>query len=104
MTILTMKNRIMLGVYLIYAVRKLKSPLVAESVTFAILATILSVFVSVPNVLSNMLDSGNFYRYFITAFSNTNLLVQSVLILVVATLIFFVRNITVHAILKTRLA
>ena len=80
MKILTMKNKIMFGVYLMYAMRKLKGPFVAETFTFAILAIILSVFVSVPSILSNMLSSPNFYRYFLIAFSNTTLMVQLILV------------------------
>ena len=102
MTILNMKKRIMIGVYLMYSLRKLKNPLVAESFAFAVLALILSVFVSVPSVLSNMLESGSFYRYFLMAFSHTSSIVQMTLILGGLTAIFFVRNITFQAILKTR--
>ena len=104
MTILTMKNRIMFGVYFLYSMRKLKNPFIAESFVFVMLAIILSIFISVPNVLSNMLHSESFYHYFIIAFSNTELLVQTSLVLTGITILFFVRNITVHAILKTRLA
>jgi len=93
----------MFGVYLLYCVRKLKSPLITECFIFALLATVLVYFVSVPSFISNMLDSGNFYNYLIMAFSNTNFLVQSILILTAVTVFLFVRNITVHAILKNRL-
>jgi len=104
MTIFTTKNRIMFGVYLMYSMRKLQSPFVAESFAFAALALILSVFVSVPSVLSNMLDSSSFYRYFMISFANTEFLVQAVLIATAATFLFFVRNLTFHAILKTHSA
>src|SRR3989344_711138 len=106
MTILNMKKRIMIGVYLMYSLRKLsaswRKPFIAESSFFIILAIILSVFVSVPSVLSNMLESGSFYRYFLMAFSHTSSIVQMTLILSGLTAIFFVRNITFQAILKTR--
>lgn len=102
MTIFTMKNRIMLGVYLIYSMRRLKSPFIAESFIFVILAIILSIFVSVPSVLSNMLDSGDSYHYFILAFSNTELLVQAVLVLSGLTTLFFMRNIPLRTVFKQR--
>src|SRR3989344_1644434 len=102
MTIFTIKNRIMFGVYFMYSMRKLQSPFVAESFVFAILAMILSIFISVPSVLSNMLDSGNFYRYFVMAFSNTELLVQTILILTVFIVLLFVRNFPLRAVFKQR--
>ena len=104
MIIFTMKNRIMFGTYLIYSMRKLKSPFIAESFIFVILAIILSIFVSVPSVLSNTLHSGNFYHYFVIAFSNTELLVQAILVLTGLTVLFFIGNIPLRAIFKTRLA
>lgn len=94
----------MFGVYLMYFVRKLKNPFIAETFVFVILAIILFTFISVPSILSNMLDSGNFYRYFVMAFSNTEIFVQLTLILTGIATLLFVRNITVHAILKTRFA
>ena len=94
----------MFGVYVMYCIRKLKSPFFAEVFLFAILGMIIFYFVSVPSVLTNMSASESFYDYFITAFLNTDFLVQSVLVLVCITALFFVRNITVHAILKTRFA
>src|SRR3989338_5281500 len=101
---MNMKSRILVGVYAIYCMRKLRSPFIAESFVFVLLAIFLSSVVSMPSVLANMSTSGNFYRYFVVAFSNTDFLVQSVLVLVGVTILFFVRNITVQAILKTRLA
>lgn len=104
MTTVNVKKRIMFGIYVLYCMHKLKTPFVVESLTFILLTVILTYFVSVPNVLANMFDSNNFYHYFIMAFSSTGLVVQLALILTGITLLFFVRNITVHAILKTRLA
>ena len=101
---MNMKSRILVGVYAIYCMRKLRSPFIAESFVFVLLAIFLSSVVSMPSVLANMSTSGNFYRYFVVAFSNTDFLVQSILTLVGVTILFFVRNITVQAILKTRSA
>lgn len=101
---LNFRNRILLGVYIIYFARKLKDPFVTESFIFAVLALVLIYTVSIPSVLSNMMGSKDFYHYFITAFSNADIAVQSALVLAGITAILFVRNFTVHAILKTRLA
>ena len=101
---LTMKNRIMFGVYALYCIRKLQNPLIAESFLFAILGATLLYFVSIPRVLNNMSTAESSFRYFVVAFSHTDHIVQSILILVAITGLFFVRNITLHAILKTRFA
>lgn len=90
----------MFGVYLLYSMRKLKNPFIAESFVFVVLAIILSIFVSVPSVLSNMLDSGSFYHYFIMAFSNTELLIQTILVLSGLTILFFMKNIPLRAVFK----
>ena len=97
---MNMKSRILVGVYAIYCMRKLRSPFIAESFVFVLLAIFLSSVVSMPSVLANMSTSGNFYRYFVVAFSNTDFLVQSVLVLVVITVLLFIRNITIHTISK----
>lgn len=92
----------MLDVYAIYCMRKLRSPFFAESFIFIILAIILTYFVSVPSVLMNVSTSESFYNYFVKAFFSTELLIQSVLVLAVVTVLFLVRNITVHAVFKER--
>ena len=97
---ITMKNRILLGVYAIYCARKLKSSFVPESLLFVMLGVTLFYFVSVPSVLTNMSNSESSYRYFVMAFSHTGLLVQSILVLVAITALFFLRNIPVYTILK----
>lgn len=94
----------MFGVYLLYSLRKLRNPFVAELFVFAMISLALSSLVSIPSVLSNMLESGNFYRYFMTAFSGTDLLVQMALVLVGLTALFLLKNITFHTVLKERFA
>lgn len=89
---LTLKNKIMFGVYVMYALRKMRSPLVAETLVLATIAIVISAFVSVPSVIANMSNSASFYRYFMVAFSNTTVLVQMMLILAFATLVLSLRN------------
>ncbi|OHB17322.1 MAG: hypothetical protein A2544_01550 [Candidatus Zambryskibacteria bacterium RIFOXYD2_FULL_43_10] len=102
MTLMNMKNRIMLSVYLEFFMRKLNNPFISESLIFITLAVILSIFVSVPSVISNMFISGNYYRYFIMAFSGTDLLVQMILVLTGFMILFFIKNITFRAMLRER--
>ncbi len=92
----------MLNIYLMHCLRQLRNPATFEFFLFAIFSITLFIFVSVPSVVSNMLHSGNFYRYFLMAFSNTDTTVQLLLILTGFVFIFFVRNIALSAILKTR--
>ncbi len=102
MKILTMKNKIMFGVYLIYLSRKLRSPFVAESFAFVIFVLLLSIFVSIPSVLSNMSNSQDFVRYFTIAFSNTNSVVQIILVLALIPAIFLMKDIATLAQLVER--
>ena len=103
MTNFTMKKIIMFHVYIIYLLRKLQAPFITESIVLAVLATILFFFVSVPSVVANMFGSGDFYHYFIMAFSSTDFLVQTVLILTGITTLLFMKNIAVHTMLRERL-
>lgn len=102
MIFINMKSRILLSVYGIYCLRKLKSPLIAESFVLAVLATILFYFVSISSFLTNMQASEDSYHYFLTAFSNADLLVQLILVSVGVTGLFLVRNITVFPGLRER--
>jgi len=103
MTLMNMKNRIMLSVYLEFFMRKLNNPFISESLIFLTLAVILSIFVSVPSVISNMFISENYYQYFIMAFSGTDLLVQMILVLTGLMILFFIKNITSRAMLREHL-
>ena len=92
-----MKNKIMFGIYLVYLVRKIKSPFVMEILSLAFLTATLSIFVSVPNVLSNMVSSEDLYNFFVIALSNTTLMVQLILIagfLVLAKAIHTIRHLS----------
>ncbi len=89
---LTVKKRIMFGVFVLYFVRKLKEPFVSEPLIFLTLTALLSYFVSIPNILTNMRADGNFLRYFIMAFLNTNFVVQAILIAVCVITMFFAYN------------
>ncbi len=98
MKILNMKTKIMFSVYLAYLTRKFRSPFIAEVILFLIFSAILLVFVSVPSVVSNMLASGNFYEYLLAAFSQTDIMVKTILILAAITAALFVKNITLQTV------
>lgn len=105
MTSSIMKKRIMFGVYTIFFVRKLKNPFITELLAFGLLVAVLFYFVSIPNVLTNMTASGNFYNYFVMAFSNTDFLVKLVLVLTAITVLVSMRHLTFYTLqLKHRFA
>ncbi len=97
MILVNIKTRILFGVYAIYCIRKLKHPLVAESLILTILTAILFYFVSISSVLENMLTSENSYAYFVNAFSEAELLIQFILLSVGVISLFFVRNIASYS-------
>lgn len=82
----------MFGVYLMCCTRKFKSPFVMESLVLAILALTLSIFVSIPSVVSNMISAGNFYQFLVSAFSNTEFLIRAIILAVGAVAVFSLRN------------
>ncbi len=103
MTNSIMKKRILFGVYVIYLVRKVKTPFIAESFALAALIAVLFSVVSVPHVIANMTASGNLCRYFVMAFFNTRFIVQFVVVSTAIAVLFFVRNFTVSIVrLKQR--
>ena len=89
---ISVKNKVMLNVYAIYCMRKLKSPFIIESFAMTCVAILLFYFVSIPSIVSNMIHSGNLYYYFVMAFSQTDILVQSTLVFAGAIMVFSLRN------------
>ena len=90
----------MFGVYIIYLGRKLRSPLIVETATLLLGAILLCAFVSVPSVISNMYNSGQFGSYLLMAFSHTEHIVQAMLVLVGVTGIIFLRRLIARSFLK----
>lgn len=82
----------MFGVYLLYLVRRLKSPFVTEAALLAAFGLALSLSISVPSVIANMSESHDPTRYLVLAFSSTGFLVKAIVLLAGATLIYSLRN------------
>lgn len=97
MTSLTIKKRIMFGVYTVYFVRKLKNPFVLEVFTLGALVAILFFLVSVPSVMTNFYSSGNLYRSFISAFSHAELAVQLTCSMTLLVVLPFLKNMIYRA-------
>lgn len=102
MILINMKSRILLSVYAIYCIRKFKNPLVTESFALTILMMVLFYFVSISSVMTNMLASESSYLYFLRAFSEADLIIQLVLMLIGVVGLLFVRNIAIYSRFKQR--
>jgi|SRR5579872_4845088 len=92
---LTLKTRVMLGVYTVYIIRRLKSPFVGELFVLTLLFGILSFLVSLPHVLSNIMLTRGSYTFFVDAFSKTHMTVKLILVSALASGLLFLRNVTV---------
>ena len=100
MKTMSIKNRIMFGVYIIYFFRKIRSPLVVEIAPLFLGAVLLFVFVSIPSVISNMYDSGQFGSYLLMAFSHTEHIGQAMLVLVGVAGLVLLRRVIPRGFLK----
>lgn len=79
---LNLKSKTLFGIYALYGVRQIKRPIFRELLACLVLSVVLVYSVSLPSILANMFHSPSFYRYLLIAFSNTNLMVQLILVLV----------------------
>lgn len=82
----------MFGIYLLYLVRRMKSPFAMEATLLAVFGLGLSLSTSVPSVIANMSESQNSVRYLVMALSSTGILVKALVFLSGTTLIYSLRN------------
>jgi hypothetical protein len=100
----------MFGVYMLYGIRKLKNPFIGEFFALALCMAVLSFFISLPHVISNMMSSANSvggsYDFFTTAFSKTQTTVKLITLGCLAALVLFVRNVTLSTtgLIRNRMA
>ncbi len=95
MTSLTIKTRVMLGVYTLYILRRLRSPFVGELCALGMLFASLSFLVSLPHVISNIILTRGSFTFMIDAFLKTDIAVELLVISAALACGLFVRNITV---------
>ena len=100
------RQRIMMGVYMIYLIRKLKNPFVSELFIISIFFTMLSFFVSLPHIFSNILLTKGSYNFLVDAFLKTDTTVKLILLSTVIAGLFFIKNISLYTtnFIKTRFA
>ncbi len=96
----------MLGVYGLFVIRRLKSPIVGELFALGVLFAALSLMISLPSVLSNIMLTHGSYTFLIDAFTKTAITVKLIVISAALACGLFVRNITVFTTnkVKSRLA
>lgn len=106
MTHIALKTRIMLGVYVLYVVRRIRSPFVGELFVLGISFAILSFLVSLPHVISNIILTRGSYVFLFDAFQKADMVVELIVLSAFISGCFFVRNITLFTTekFKNRLA
>ncbi|MFZ2621079.1 MAG: hypothetical protein WAX85_01080 [Minisyncoccia bacterium] len=100
----TLKQRVMFGVYAIYIIRKLRTPLLGELFIMTAFFAVLSFFVSLPNIFSNIILTRGSYDFLVDALTKTDLLVKLMLLPVAITSLFFIKNLSFYTTnyIKTR--
>ena len=93
MTII-LKNRIMLGVYALYVIRKLKNPYVMPALFLGLFFLPLTFLVSIPSVVSNLILTRGAYSFVSDAFSKTDIIVQALALLSSVSGLFYVSKIS----------
>lgn len=97
---ISLKNKIMFAVHGLYLLRQLGKPLVSGSLVLLALVWALLSFVSVPDVWSNMLSSESFIGYLAMAFSETTIIVQTILVAGLLLVVFLLRNVMANTLTK----
>jgi hypothetical protein len=96
------KKRIMRRVYLLYAIRKIRGPILSKFILFSLFLLALSSLVSIPSIISNMpLSAGALYDFLVAAFLNTHFTVQAILTLMMIAGILLIREIVAKISMNT---
>ena len=106
MTAVELKNRIMLRVYMIYAFRKLRQPILAEAFLLAISFALLSILVSLPHIISNIILTQGSPAFFLDAFTKAQVFVKLIVLTGIITTTIFVWNVSRRTtnLIRTRLS
>lgn len=95
MIAVNMKNRIMIGVYIIFIIRKLKNPLFLKLSFLLISALSILSIVSIQHIINNTPhDVVSIYHFFLTAFMNTKITVQAMTLLLTTVGMFLLKDLT----------
>ena len=94
----TLKNRIMVGVYLLYVIRKLKNPYILPFLFFGLFISTLSFLVSIPSVISNLILTGGSYSFVSDAFTKADLIVQVLVLMLFVCALIYLRKASLYTI------
>lgn len=98
-----LKRKIMTRVYFFWFYKKITAPFVMELIVFAGLILGLSIYVSVGNVINNapsLLSPANLFNFFTSAFFETELIVQLILLMIIVPIALLIRDIRFSGINK----
>ena len=89
-----LKKRIMLGVYIIFLVRKLRTPISIELLLLVISSGLLVSSISIQHVLENSpRDVVGIYHFSLSAFINTDLIVKGAILAISCVVLFAAKDI-----------
>ena len=89
-----LKKRIMLGVYIIFLVRKLRTPVSIELFLLVISSGLLASSISIQHILANSPhDVMGIYHFSLNAFINTDLIVKCTILAIVCVAVFLTRDV-----------
>lgn len=88
-----LKKRIMMKVYMIYTIKRLREPFAAELLLLVVSLSLLFFFVSVPHVIANTpLSFYGFSHFVFIAIRNTEFIVQAILLALAVAGAILIRN------------
>ena len=88
-----LKRKIMLRVYAIFIIRKLKNPFVLEVLIFALSFLTLTYLVSIEHIIANTPhDIYGFYRFSLSAFLGTKYTVKAIVLVAIFILGIWFKN------------
>ena len=102
MNAISLKKRIMLRVYVLFVIRKLKSPVVFETSIFVISLLLLSSMVSLHHIVANTPHNlSGFCRFWLSAFTNTGLTVKAIVLVTIFIIGLMVKDAMRYAYIST---
>ena len=103
MNTLDLKRKIMNRVYILFLIRKLKSPVVFEVVIFALSSIALFYMVSIERIIANSPhDLDGLYHFWVGAFLGTKLVVKAILLTIIIISAIFIKKMTSYVYVGTR--
>lgn len=101
-TTLDLKRKIMNRVYILYIIRKLKTPIAIEVLVFILTSFTLTYMISIQRIItSSPHDIEGLYHFWISAFIGTKLVVKALLLIIISISVVFVKKTTSYMYVST---